>query len=108
MVRKNNKTQIKGEKQLEDLTDSVKFMSSKFDEYEKERLEREARIVELESKVISLSTKVEKLEYTSDKMEQYSRRNSVVIHGLPEIKGEDTNSLVIETVKKKMGLDIVC
>ena len=49
MVRKNNETQIKGEKQLQDLTDSVKFMSSKFDEYEKERLEREARIVELES-----------------------------------------------------------
>ena len=58
MVRKNNETQIKGEKQLEEFTDSVKFMSSKFDEYEKERLEREARIVELESKVVFLSTKV--------------------------------------------------
>ena len=45
MVRKNNGTQIKGEKQLEDLTDSVKFMSLKFDDYEKERLERDARIV---------------------------------------------------------------
>ena len=42
MVRKNNETQIKGEKQLED---SVKFMSSKFDE--QERLEKEAAIVEL-------------------------------------------------------------
>ena len=106
MVRKNNETQIKGEKQLEDLTDLVKFMSSKFDEYEKERLEREARIVELESKVVSLSNKVEKLEYTADKMEQYSRRNSILIHGLPELKVEDTDSIVIETVKKKMGFDI--
>ena len=35
MVRKNNETQIKRKKQLEDLTDSVKFMSSKFREYEK-------------------------------------------------------------------------
>ena len=52
MVTKNNETQIKGEKQLEDLTDSVKFMSSKFDEYEKERLETVARIVELESKAV--------------------------------------------------------
>ena len=33
MVRKNNETQIKGEKQLEDLTNPVKFISSKFDEY---------------------------------------------------------------------------
>ena len=31
---------------------------------------------------------------------------SILIHGLPEVKGEDTNSLVIETVKEKMGLDI--
>ena len=81
-------------------------MSSKFNEYEKERLERESRIMELESKVVSLSTKVEKLEYTADRMEQYSRRNSIRIHGLPEVKGEDTDSLVIETVKEKMGLDI--
>ena len=61
MVRKNNETQIKCKKQLEDLTDSGKFMSSKFREYEKERLERlkmDARILELESKVVSLSTKV--------------------------------------------------
>ena len=88
------------------MTDSVKFTSSKFDEYEEEKLEREARIVELESKVVSLSTKVEKLEYTANRMEQYSRRSSILIHGLPEEKGEDTDSLVIETVKEKMGLDI--
>ena len=47
MIRKNNETQIKGKKQLEGLIDSVRFMSSKFDKYEKERLEREVRIVEL-------------------------------------------------------------
>ena len=61
MVRKNKETQIKGEKQLEDLTDSLKFMFSEFDEYKKERLERQARLVELESKVVSLSAV--KLEY---------------------------------------------
>ena len=77
MITKNNKTQIKGEKKLEDLTDSVKFMSSKFDEYEKGRLEREARTVELESKVVSLTTKNEKLEYTADRIDQCSRRNSI-------------------------------
>ena len=39
-------------------------------------------------------------------MGKYSRRNSILIHGLPNVKGEDTDSLVIETVKEKMGLDI--
>ena len=80
-------------------------MSSKFDEQEKERLEREAGIVKLESKFVSLSTKVEKLEYTVDKMEQYSRRNSILTHVLPEVKGEDTDPLIVKTVKEKMGLD---
>ena len=100
MVGKNHETQIKGKKQLEDLTNSVKFMSSKFDENEQERLEREVRIVKLESKVVYLSTKVEKLEYTADRIEQYPRRNSILIHGLPEEKGGDEDSLIIETGKK--------
>ena len=39
-------------------------------------------------------------------MEQYSRRNSTLIHGLSEVKGEDADSLVLETVKEKMSLDI--
>ena len=30
----------------------------------------------------------------------------MLIQGLPEVKGEDTDFLVIETVKGKMGLDI--
>ena len=81
-------------------------MSSKFDEHEKERLEKEVRIVEFACKVVSLSTKVEKLECTADKMKKYSRRNSILTHGLPKEPGEDTDSIVIETVKKKMGLDI--
>ena len=62
--------------------------------------------MELESKVVSLSTKVEKLKCTAYTMEQYSRRNSILIRCLPKVKGEDTDSLVIETVKEKMGFDI--
>ena len=30
----------------------------------------------------------------------------MVCHGLPEIKWEDTDSLVIEILKEKLGLDI--
>ena len=99
MVRKTKETEIKGEKQLEDLTDSVKFMSNEFHEYEKERLERlemEARIVEL----VSLSTKFKKLEYTADRMKQYSRRNSMLIHG-KEKKGKMQNPLLSKQLKRK-------
>ena len=71
-LEKNNEIQIKGEKQLVNMTDSINFMSLKIDVREKERWIREARIVELESKAVSFSTKVEKFEYTADRMEQYS------------------------------------
>ena len=83
------------------MSNSVEFIFLKFDEHEKETIKREARIVELEIKVGSLSTKVEKL-----RMKQDSRHNLMLLHGLPEIKGEDTDSLVIEIMKEKMGLDI--
>ena len=36
----NKKMEIKGEKQLIDLTSSVEFLTSKFDELEKERKKR--------------------------------------------------------------------
>ena len=77
MVKQNNETQIKGKKQLEYLKGSIKF------DFEKERLEWKYGTVELQSKVVFLSTKVEKLEFTTARMEQYSRRNSILIHGLP-------------------------
>ena len=99
MVRKNNETEIKGKKQLEDLTDSVKFMSNEFHEYEKERLERlemEARIVEL----VSLSTKFKKLEYIADRMKQYSRRNSMLIHG-KEKEGNMQTPWLSKQLKRK-------
>ena len=37
LANTNKETQIKGDKQLIDLTSSVKFLTSKFDELEKER-----------------------------------------------------------------------
>ena len=55
-LEKNNEIQIKGEKQLVNMTDSINFMSLKIDVREKERWIRE----------------VEKFEYTADRMEQYS------------------------------------
>ena len=89
------------------MADSIELTSSKLDEKEKERLERKARIVELESKVVSLSTKAEKLEYIADRIEQYSRRKSIIICGLPEEKRENTEFFVIETVKEVLDLPVL-
>ena len=40
LAKSNKEMQIKGDKQLIDLTSSVEFLTSKFDELEKERKKR--------------------------------------------------------------------
>ena len=71
----NNDNQIKGEKQLADLSESIKFMSDKFDQFEKERQEQKKVIEELRGEVSSLNEKLNGFTEQVDRQEQYSRRN---------------------------------
>ena len=50
-------SQIKGEKQLSDLTDSVQIKSDKFDEYEKDRKAKDELIMKLQMQVTELTEK---------------------------------------------------
>ena len=54
----SNNNQIKGEKQLADLSESIKFMSDKFDEFEKEGQEQKKVIEEVRGDVSSLNEKL--------------------------------------------------
>ena len=62
----NKNIHIKGEKQFLHLADSVKFMTSKFDELEKDRKEQEKIINNLKGEVSYLSEKLVKLEESID------------------------------------------
>lgn len=99
-------SQIKGEQHLEELTKSVKFLSSKIDEYEQERKENQKVINDLTSNVAQLSEQVKKLTLLNDQQEQYSRRNCLLVHGIEENKHEKTDDLVIETLKSNLEIDI--
>ena len=46
-------SQIKGEKQLEDLTNSVDYITKNVDEYEEERKKKEEQIICLQGRVFS-------------------------------------------------------
>ena len=41
-----------------------------------------------------------------DDQEQYSRRNCLVLHGIPETAKEKTDDIVIDTVNSKLGLSL--
>ena len=66
MLANNNKEmQIKGDKQLVDLTSSLEFLTTKFDELEKERKEKGGLINSLQSEVSFCKVKAKYLEKKS-------------------------------------------
>ena len=67
--------QLKGNKLLANLTQSVRLMSEKFDEFKKDHKEKEKMINGLTQEVNGLKERAKSLEKVSDDHEQYSRRN---------------------------------
>ena len=86
MLKKTEHRQIKGKCQLTDLAKDVDFTTQKFDEYEKDRREKDVIIANLPSEIKSANMKVENLEKKMDRQEQYSRRHCNLIHGLKKDK----------------------
>ena len=98
---------IKGEKQLTDLAEFVKFKTSKFDELDKDQKEKEKIINNLKGKASYLSEKLGKMEESIDAQKQYSQRNCLLLHGIEETKGEDTDNIVLEVLNNDLDLNIL-
>ncbi|MEW8546212.1 MAG: hypothetical protein AB2693_22060, partial [Candidatus Thiodiazotropha sp.] len=60
----------------------------------------------LEKLCVHLETKVAKLEASNDALEQYSRRNSVRISGIPQTEQENTDKIVLD-IAKSMDVPLV-
>jgi len=58
----------------------------------------EKQIKQNEEKMKHLDLKV--------KLEQYCRRNCLFIHGIPHVKGEDTDKVVLNFLKKKLDIEL--
>ena len=100
----NKEMQIKGDKQLTELTSSVEFLTSKFDDLEKERKEKNELINSIQIEVSSFKVEVKSLEKKVDDQEQYLRRNCLPIHGLNETKTEDTDEMVLDIVNNNLNI----
>ena len=107
MLEKTEDRQIKCEFQLTDLAKDVEIITQKFDEYEKDRREKDAIIAALESELKNSNTKVEDLEKKIERQKQYSRRNCIIIHGLKEEKNESTNDKVVELFREELNEDVL-
>ena len=98
--------QIKTKKQLAELTEAIDFISNKFDEYKKERKEKEEIIKALEDSLSNMSKREDSLSGQIDKQEQYLRRNCLLLHGIAENRNEKTDDLHIATINKQLELSI--
>ena len=106
LANSNKEMQIKDDKQLIELTSSVEFLTSKFDELEKERKEKDELINSIQIEVSSLKVEVKNIEKKADDQEQYSRRNCLLIHGLNEKKTEDTDEMVLGVINDKLNMEM--
>ena len=67
---------------------------------------KEAEVQSLSLSLNKLSEEVDMFNMRANDLEQYSRRNSVRIFGIPESQGEDTDQLVIKTVSDHLPCTI--
>ena len=69
-TRELKEGQIKGEKHLAELAEAIDFISNKFEEYEKDRKEKEERIKTLEECLTNMSKPGDSLSSQVHKQEQ--------------------------------------
>ena len=93
--------QIKSEKQLTDLAETVNFLSEKFYEFEADRKIKEEIIKSLRGQVSILHDDLKKMEAQLDQQAQYSCRNCLLFHGIKEEKMKTPIALSLIRLRKR-------
>ena len=91
---------------ITELTNSVSFISASFEAQKAINESLSAKIAELVNSNAISSQKANDQSMVSEAHEQYSRRNCLLIHGVAESHGESTDSLVIDTMKKHLAVNL--
>ena len=80
---------------MKEVNDSINFINKKLEQFEADRREKERKIAELKSTISSSNVRLDKADRALDRQEQYSRRESLLIHGIDEENKENINEVVI-------------
>ena len=59
-----------------------------------------------EKKTSYLTERLEEMDAILDRQEQYSRRNRLLIHGVNEVEGKDTDELSIKVIEEHINQKI--
>ena len=85
------------EKEKAELLTNIEFMQGEVNDLKREDEMLSARVKQLE----------EQLEIKTDELEQYSRRECLVITGIPESKQEDIRAIVNNFCRDKPGVELM-
>ena len=106
-TKSTKESQIKKELQLVSMNKTINFISEKFDEFEKNRREKDEIIKNLSKETSKMAQRIDKLDNLVDLHEKYSWCNSLLLHGNAETNDENMDSLVLKTINKKLDVDTV-
>ena len=89
---------------VEEIEKSTQFVSNKYDEVNLAASSALETSKKLQEENLELRAQIEELGSASDEAAQYSRRNCLIISGIPELKKEDTNKIVIDIAGKWLDI----
>ena len=107
LVDQNRQTQMIGEQQLADLSNSVNFITNKFDKYEKEREEKNETIRKFNEEISALTERSKFVKESIDQQGQYFRRNCLLIHDVEENRNQGTDKLVLNILNNDLEINFV-
>ena len=113
LEKKFNEKSEEQQMTISELTDSVQFMSNNFEEQKSINEGLLTRIQLIEDHHQKIKEKCHEYEEMMvvqslhiDSLEQYSRRNCVLLHGVPETADEVTDTLATETINNNLEMNI--
>ena len=74
----------------------------KFDDYEKDRAKKEKLIKDLGEEISSLKSEHKQLKSDVENQEQYTRRNRLLVCGIPKGQGESTDGIVLSAINENL------
>ena len=91
---------IKGKSHLQKLSNAVDFITKKFGKYKQELKEREEIMNNFTKNVSRVAQEVDGLSEIVKKQYQYSRRNCLLVDGIPGKEQENTDELCVKALNE--------
>ena len=91
---------------LEELEKSTQFISSKHEELTHEQSTMQQCLNTISNENEAFKRQVKTLQVQIEDQQQYSRRNCILIHGIPENEPEDTDKLVMDLFTNRPGINL--